>query len=167
MICDENQLTSLTYLPKTLVHLDCSDNKLTSLPNLPESLLQLDCCENKLIYLPKLPETLLSLECDINQLTHLPNLPENLRCLYFYNNPIYEVINVIKNHKNGYNLRHTIKNINRFRELYYCIKFKKMFRKWLYEKVREPKAMKLYSPEYLMNELKDEETDLDEVLNAL
>ena len=41
-----------------------------------------------------------------------------------------------------------------------------MFRKWLYEKVREPNAMKLYSPEYLMNELKDEETDLDEVLMA-
>jgi len=31
--------------------------------------------------------------------------------------------------------------------------------------VREPNAMKLYSPEYLMNELIDEETDLDEVLN--
>jgi hypothetical protein len=32
--------------------------------------------------------------------------------------------------------------------------------------VREPLAIKLYSPEYLMNELMDEETDLDEVLNA-
>jgi predicted nucleic acid-binding protein len=32
--------------------------------------------------------------------------------------------------------------------------------------VREPLAMKLYSPEYLMNELKDENTDLDDVLNA-
>ena len=63
-------------------------------------------------------------------------------------------------------IRRKINIINRFRELYNCIKYKNMFRKWLYEKVREPNAMKLYSPEYLMNELKDEETDLDEVLNA-
>ena len=79
---------------------------------------------------------------------------------------MFEVINYKIYSPDINNLKMKFKIINRFRELYYCIKYKNMFRKWLYEKVREPNAMKLYSPEYLMNELKDEETDLDEVLNA-
>ena len=122
----------------------------------------MDCGYNQLTSLPNLPETLEYLYCEINQLTSLPNLPETLEHFHCSNNPIYEIIG---NHSLNI-IRQNIKKINRFRELYYCIKYKNKFREWLWGKVREPLFMKLYSPEYLMNELKDEETDLDDVLNA-
>jgi len=50
-----------------------------------------------------------------------------------------------------------------FRHLYYCLKFKKQLRKWLWEKVREPKIEKLYNPSYLIENLGDGD-NLDEVL---
>jgi hypothetical protein len=50
-----------------------------------------------------------------------------------------------------------------FRHLYYCLKFKKQFRKWLWEKVREPNAKKLYNPNYLIKNLGED--DLETVLN--
>jgi Leucine-rich repeat (LRR) protein len=145
-----------------LKFLNCSNNQLTSLPNLPEILEVLYCGGNQFTSLPYLPETLNKLYCNYNKLTSLPNLPETLEYLSIDENPIYEIIE-------SHSLNIEIQNVarmNRFRELYYCIKYKNKFREWLWVKVREPSAMKLYSPEYLMNELKDEETDLDEVLNA-
>jgi hypothetical protein len=50
-----------------------------------------------------------------------------------------------------------------FRHLWYCLQYKKQFKKWLWEKVREPKIKKLYDPIYLIENLGDED-DLDEVL---
>jgi len=157
----------LTYLPdlslfKHLHELEISYNQLTSLPNLPKRLRYLSCNNNQLTSLPNLPETLEYLYCYYNQLTSLPNLPEKLVIISYYDNPIFEII------KNNslYILKQNNAKINRFRELYYCIKYKNKFREWLWEKVRKPSAMKLYSPEYLLNNLKDEEIDLEEVLNA-
>ena len=43
--------------------------------------------------------------------------------------------------------------------------FKKRFRDLLWVRIREPKIRKRYSYEYLIENLPDEETDLDEVLN--
>ena len=50
-----------------------------------------------------------------------------------------------------------------FRHLWYCLQYKKQFKKWLWEKVREPKIKKLNDPIYLIENLGDED-DLDEVL---
>ena len=164
--CTYSKLTNLPDLPDSLILLNCSENKLISLPDLPKTLKHLNCQNNKLTNLPYLPENLESLSCETNYLTSLPNLPETILMMMCDNNPIYKVLENILFHTKINKLNNTINIINKFRELYYCIKYKNKFRKWLYEKVREPNAMKLYSPEYLMNELKDEETDLDEVLNA-
>ena len=43
------------------------------------------------------------------------------------------------------------------------VKFKKQFRKWLWEKVREPKIMKKYHPNYLIEliEKLGDEDDFD------
>ena len=35
LCCNNNELTRLPDLPKSLIKLDCSENKLTSLPQLP------------------------------------------------------------------------------------------------------------------------------------
>jgi hypothetical protein len=49
--------------------------------------------------------------------------------------------------------------------LYYCLKYKKQFRHWLWVRIREPKIREAFHPRYLIEKLPDEETDLDEVLD--
>ena len=69
-------------------------------------------------------------------------------------------------------IKKIVKTINQFRNLYYSLKFKKQFRKFLWEKIREPKIQKYYSPNNLIellreneNENVDVDEELDEVLN--
>jgi hypothetical protein len=110
--------------------------------------------------LPNLPQNLEKLNCFNNELTLLPTLPQNIEKFNCDNNPIYEIVDsnsLIK-------IKQNIQILNNFRHLYYCLKFKKQLRKWLWEKVREPKIKKLYDPIYLIEKLGDED-DLDEVLN--
>jgi len=145
---------------KNLKKLYCSSNKLTSLPTLPQNLEYLYCSDNQLTLLPTLPENLKYLYCCDNQLTLLPTLPENLEQLYCSNNPIYEIVN----NDSLITIKQNIQTLNNFRHLYYCLKFKKQLRKWLWEKVREPNIKKLYNPMYLIENLGDED-DLDTVLN--
>ena len=159
LICDNNQLTSLPTLPQNLKELNCYNNKLTSLPTLPQNLQELYCSYNKLTSLPTLPQNLKTLYCSSNKLNLLSTLPQNLEIFNCVNNPIYEIVQsntLIK-------IKQKIQILNNFRHLYYCLKFKKQLRKWLWEKVREPKIKKLYNPIYLIENLGDED-DLDEVL---
>jgi hypothetical protein len=56
-----------------------------------------------------------------------------------------------------------VKNIlYNFKFTFYSIKFKSQFKKWLWEKVREPKIMQKFHPDYL-NTLKETD-DLEEFL---
>ena len=59
-----------------------------------------------------------------------------------------------------------ILTFNNFCNLYWCLKFKKQLRKWLWEKIREPKIMKEYHPSYLFENIQ-ENTDLHTFLNNL
>ena len=163
--CYNNDLTSLPDLTrfKNLKKLHCSNNQLTVLPTLPQNLKTLTCANNQLTLLPTLPQNLKILYCYNNQLTSLPNLPQNLEDLCCYNNTISEIVN----NNESYTLFQIKKNIqilNNFRHLYYYLKFKKQFRKWLWEKVREPNVKKMYNPNYLIENLGDED-DLDAVLD--
>jgi len=45
------------------------------------------------------------------------------------------------------------------------VKFKKQFRNWLWEKIRRHKIEKIFHPSYLIENLMDEKTDLDTILN--
>jgi hypothetical protein len=90
----------------------------------------------------------------------LPTLPQNLKKIYCSNNPIYKIVNgdsLIKIKKN-------IQLLNNFRHFYYHLKFKKQLKEWLWEKVREPNAKKIYNPKYLIENLGDHD-DLDTVLD--
>ena len=90
----------------------------------------------------------------------MPTLPQNIIELYFHDNPISKIVN-------SNNFVQRIKNIqilNNFRHLYYCVKFKTHFRKWLWGKVRLPNVNKMYNPIYLIENLGDED-DLDTVLD--
>jgi len=110
--------------------------------------------------LPTLPQNLEILHCFCNKLTSLPTLPKNLKKICFYNNYISKIVNfncLIK-------IKQHIQILNNFRYLYYCLKFKKHFRKWLWEKVRLPNVNKMYNPIYLIENLGDED-DLESVLD--
>jgi hypothetical protein len=162
---------SITSLPnltrfKNLQKLYCFNNELTSLPSLPQNLEELYCSNNKLTSLPSLPQNLQKLYCCSNKLTLLPNLPQNLKILSYSNIPIYKPVNsnsLINYRINLIQIKQNVQIINNFRHLYYCLKFKKQFRKWLWEKVREPNAKKLYNPIYLIENL-GEDDDLDTFL---
>jgi len=157
-----NSIKSLPNLTrfKSLKVLDCSNNKLTLLPSLPRNLKTLYCFNNQLTSLPDLPQNLEQLDCFNNQLMSLPTLPQNLEILYCYNNPIYKTIN----EGNLIKIKQNIQILNNFRHLYYCLKYKKQLRKWLWEKVKEPNIKKIYNPDYLIKNLGDED-DLDTFLD--
>ena len=152
----------LTYLPdlskfKKLKTLCCVDNQLVTLPLLPNSLEILCCNDNKLVSLPPLPNSLKLLYCNNNQLTSLPPLPNSLEILFCKNNPTDEFIH-------PYNLdvlkKETI-TLGKFRDLYYCIKYKNKFRKWLW-KSREKKVKEEYHPDRLREMLEGKDiNDID------
>ena len=133
------------------------------LNSLSDDISTLDISSKNIEYFPDLTrfKNLEELSCSNNKLTLLPTLPPNLEELFCYNNPIYKIVNgddsLIKIKKN-------IQLLNNFRHLYYCLKFKKQLKEWLWEKVREPNAKKIYNPEYLIENLGDED-DLDTVLD--
>jgi Leucine-rich repeat (LRR) protein len=188
--CMSNQLTSLPSLNENLQTLHCSSNKLTLLPSLNENLQSLYCCNNHLTSLPYLNKNLQLLDCSSNQLTSLPSLNENLQTLYcLFNhltslpylnekmqifccdfNPIREIIDIIVDVEMETIYvdicKKQIQTLNNFRHLYWCLKFKRQFKKWLWEKIREPKIIKQYHPSYLFEKLQ-EDTDLNTFLDNL
>jgi Leucine-rich repeat (LRR) protein len=118
------------------------------------------CSYNKLTSLPILPQNLKELNCVDNQLSFLPTLPQNVENFNYSSNPIYKIVNdnsLIK-------IKQNIQILNNVHYLYYCLKFKKQLRKWLWEKVREPKIKKIYSPQYLLDNL-GEDDDLETFLD--
>jgi len=153
LYCSHNQLTSLHS--KKLKDLYCSNNQLTSL-YLNENLKELYCSGNHLTSL-YLNENLEFLFCCNNDLYSL-HLNANLKKFYYADNPIYE----ITKHNDKNISRKKIQILNNFRCLYYCLKFKKQFRDWLWVRIREPKIRTRYSHEYLVEHLQD--NDLEEFL---
>ena len=149
----------LTYLPdlsrfKQLIYLYCSDNLLTELPPLNNTLKVLECSLNQLTELPPLNNNLTVLYCFHNQLTWLPPLNNKLQFLDCSDNNIKNINNIIEILRN-------------FRYTYYCLKFKKHFKRWLWEKVREPKIMAKFHPSHLnaLEETDDLEVFLDDWIN--
>ena len=181
--CDYNNLTELPLLNSNLVYLSCAYNKLTFLPPLNNNLKQLNCQHNKINELPELNFNLRQLNCAHNKLTKLPNLnikleeltciENNIKWIPPINNYLYyiyfdiEIYNCNLYNHNPYSQCFVIKILQKFRYTYYAVKFKQKFKRWLWEKVREPKIMKKFHPDYL-NELKetdDLEVFLDEWVN--
>ena len=88
----------------------------------------------------------------------------------YYDNPICEIINIIVDiERDTIDVdlcKKQIQTLNNFRHLYWCLKFKRQFKKWLWEKIREPKIIKQNHPSYLFEKLR-EDTDLHEFLDNL
>lgn len=86
--CIENNISSISQLPKTLVKFDCSMNQIKNLPSLPASLEELSCALNNLSFLPTLPNSLKIMYCNFNAITSLPILPNSLEFLACGSNQI-------------------------------------------------------------------------------
>jgi|688.fasta_scaffold83213_5 hypothetical protein len=171
-----------------LVDLHCYNNKLTKLPELNNSLKALYCAKNQLTQLPELNDKLQVLNCEFNLLTQLPKLNSSLQYLHAYNNPLSQLpqlnnsleilfcnsdhlpfdINcatsnegfLTDNKRNKINCK--IRCLERFKELYYSLKFKRQFRDLLWIKVRLPKIQNQFHPDNLVELLC---TVTDEELN--
>jgi len=166
--CYNNQLTSLLPLNPSLQRLDCSHNKLTLLPALNPSLQRLWCDNNQLTSLPELNPSLQFLYCHNNQLTSLPELNPSLQRLYCHNNLLPISINqgwLNAEQKNTIN--NAFQCIERFKMMFYCLKYKTKLRDWLWLKVRLPKIERLYHPNNLNKLLNADmsEEELDNVLS--
>ena len=126
---------------------------------LKSGLTTLYCSHNQLTSLPPLNENLETCNCHCNQLTSLPLLHENLRHFHCHENPFKSIIY----NPNLAILKSNMKKIHTFRYLYYCLKLKKKFKQWLWERVREPMTKQKYHPRFLQDHLHDD-TDLDSFL---
>jgi Leucine-rich repeat (LRR) protein len=162
--CQYNVLTELPELPYNLDVLNCSNNKIEKLPKLPPLLKHIECHHNLLTVLPPLPEKFISMNCSENQITLYPRFSENVKTrmkqrnavyIFIQNNPANECIDLSDVGK-------SIDTIHNFRELYYCLRFKQVFRRWLWEKIRLPKIMCANHPDLLGQLLADENMDADE-----
>ena len=157
LYCFNNYLTELPPLNNTLKVLVCSLNQLTELPPLNNDLTFLDCSYNQLTKLPSLNNKLEQIYCYRNQLTELPVLNNKLVILFCSDNNIF-------NKNNNNNNKNIIQTLRNFRYTYYLLKFKKHFKRWLWEKVREPKIMAKFHPSHLdeLLETDDLEVFLDD-----
>ena len=177
LIVGYNKLTSLPRLPDTLKMIHCENNELTSLPVLPAQLNEMTCNRNRLTFLPELPNSIEYLYCVDNLIACLPILPASLRSFTFHNNPVAEIIYCgsfgIHFSENElmvlrkYKVNKATQTLIQFKHLYYSLRFKAQFRKWLWERIREPKAMKRYHWQYwefIDIEQKYPNFDLNEVL---
>lgn len=166
--CRCNQLINLPSFPSSLKELNCNQNQLHRLPDFPSSLTYISCSYNELKCLPKLPVLLKVIYCDYNNLSNLPELPDALIKISLYGNPFvlrYENESPILNDKLE-KLKKEIKTIIRLNELFYALKFKNQFRRWLWELIREPKIRAKYHPDNLLKILEENsigEMDVDQI----
>jgi hypothetical protein len=142
---DNKRLTNLPPLPPYLKRIHCGCNQLTSIPELPPNLITLNCNDNQLRTLPKLPDTLKNLCFSDNCIEGIPKIPESLTYLYCNGNPMFDLVDTL-DPNNCSQYRNLQKRIERFRFNWYCWKFKRQFRYWLFVRVREKRAMERYHP---------------------
>ena len=182
LFCNNNKLRYLPKLPNNLKNLWCSDNGLYCLPSLPVTLELLVCKNNQLKKLPPLSTSLKYLICAYNHLNSIPLFTPELEYIDLQNNPISTLPNIIservtivlfntnvlddwKLETDIEVLKRKIRIVNRFKDFFYANKYKEKFRNWLWVKIREPKIQEHFHPQYLLENVIDEETDLDEVLS--
>ena len=174
--CESNNLVTLPPLPNNIEILYCDNNQLKNLPLLPRELIRLECSNNCLTELPPLPPKLSQLFCEYNELSALPLLNDGVY-VSFYGNAILNLItnaeyqddiespdyDVYRTHQyTRKELQKIVKTIYHFKYSYYCLKFKRRFQDFLWQRVREPVAMKRYHPSELQKILDAADSEVNE-----
>lgn len=145
----------LTPLPSTLIDLILEHNpRLGKLPTLPNTLSKLICVNSAIRELPVIPESVFIIFCWDNQLMSLPEIPRNIRYLHCAGNPFTSMpwindLHYIETKEPAINYYKidcfVFRRICRFRKIYFAVRLRERFRKWLW-KSRERKAMEELSP---------------------
>jgi Leucine-rich repeat (LRR) protein len=180
LCCHNNDLAELPFpLPPSLHTLSCFNNpRLTCLPSLPSGLQKLDVENCNISRIPKLPDTLHLLDVRGNPITHMVNLPPVAvfsTLIVISGTPIGKILSPANipsvSLPHSYDvMRSNLQILNRFRELYYTLKYKNQFRQWLWIKVRLPRIEQAHHPDRLQEALEQEggeEADLEAVLQSL
>jgi len=144
------------YLPHSLNEFILEYSPLIdTLPSLPYKLSKLVCVNTSIRELPPLPEYLYILYCWNNQLIRLPQIPLSLRYLRCVGNPFSEMPWVKLLHEKGPNFSQvqinlfTLETVIRFREMYYAVRLRERFKRWLW-RPREREAMAELHPSRVM-----------------
>lgn len=143
--CNNAMLESLPALPANLIWLNVEGNRLTRIPALPPTLWDLSASNNQLVAIPKFNDELIGVTCGNNNLTSFPVINARLIHISYHNNPIDHLFE-IDNHRQGWLPTRQIRAIQRFRSVFYTLKLKSKFRRWLWTTVRERQARERYSP---------------------
>jgi Leucine-rich repeat (LRR) protein len=172
--CGNNELTELTCLPTSLIGLYCSknfikyidkfpdicrdircaDNLIEDMPVFPKKLHYLQCSHNKIKSMYALPINTYHVDCSNNLLETLPYIRHNIVYINCDKNPITEILDT---NPNTYNfnryviIKENMVKLYKFKLCYYLLKYKQRFRELLWERIRKPKIMALYSPENIQN----------------
>lgn len=181
-----NELVVLPELPPRLNYLYISQNPITRLPMIPPrvKVIEADCCRIKSV--PRLPPTVSYVCLSNNPLYHMVNAPS---CLFsprgllrwvLSNTPLFGILYHPKRDSTHPDLDlmgvqgdpnkflQRLATLNRFRDLFYALKFKRSFRDWLWVRVRLPKIERANHPVLLQGILEaagEEEQDLEDVLS--
>ena len=144
----------------------CSNNELSCLPLLPAKLEYLRCDNNYITHIPYFPDNLKFVEFSNNQIELLPQLPISLSYLVCDGNPICQIIDAYETHDVIIN---KLNILYKFRYLFYSLKLKTKFRRWLWERIREPKIKSSFSPQNISNNFMDngDDEDIDILMTRL
>ncbi len=164
LYCPYNKLKYLPKLNKHLYSLNCHNNQLIELPEFNDKLRELYASNNALITIPPLKDGLISgyfnrqgfrlgptIDLNNNYICKLPmfNISGSYQdiCIFIENNPIFYELKkkyfaLAGNNgtfKSSLNLMHDHihKLLYRVSSIFYSVKYKKKFIKWMYGKLRE------------------------------
>lgn len=183
LYCPHNQLKYLPKLNKHLYSINCCHNELVELPEFNDKLRELHASYNDLITIPSFKDGLTypyynsqgfrlgpSINLGNNYICKLPMFNSSRgyldSCIIISNNPIYNELK--KRHselagdsgtlKSSLNLIHDHMHdiLYRFGSLFYSLKYKKKFIKWMYGKLRE---------ERIQFEMHPSNINVEEILN--
>jgi hypothetical protein len=181
-----NPLLELPPLPPFLENLNVRGTLLSRLPQLPSTLEQIVADHCRIISVPRLPSSVIRVDFSYNPLWHMVNSPSELTYPFgilrwvLKDTPLFDIIynplkdstpfelDAIGEKGDVYKCLHRLKILNRFRDMFYALKYKRRFRHWLWVRVRLPKIERHNHPDLLRRVLDDSDEfgDLDTVMET-
>lgn len=181
-----NPLVELPPLPPFLENLNVRGTCLERLPQLPSTLKRIVADHCRLQSVPRLPLLVFRVDFSYNPLWHMVNAPSNLTDpggllrWVIKETPLFEILynpfqdstpfelDAIGEKGDVYKCLHRLKILNRFRDVFYSLKYKGRFRHWLWVRVRLPKIERDNHPDLLRRVLDDSDEfgDLDTVMET-
>lgn len=147
-----NKILNVEYLPPNLETLNLLNNRITHIKYFPQNLKLIYISNNKLKELPPISSTVEELFVSGNMLILMPEIPTSPTITMQAMSVLCETLGKFYTDNSIVTFEQTIRNINvlqKFRSIYYYAKYRNRLRKWLWERIREPKIKAAYHPDKL------------------